>query len=105
MTHHANGMLPRTNNKYSENITEIFDEYDVILTPATTGEAPVGLDSTGNPVFCTIWTLCGMPALNLPLLQGPNDMPIGAQLVGGKGDDGRLFRTAKWLIEALDDEK
>ncbi|MCZ6647341.1 MAG: amidase family protein, partial [SAR324 cluster bacterium] len=68
------------------------------------GEAPVGLDSTGNPAFCTIWTLCGVPALTMPLLQGPADMPIGVQLVGPRDDDGRLFRTANWLVDALHDE-
>jgi Asp-tRNA(Asn)/Glu-tRNA(Gln) amidotransferase A subunit family amidase len=58
--------------------------------------------STGDPVFCTTWTLCGSPALNLPILQGPNDMPLGAQLIGARGDDARLFRTARWLVENLD---
>lgn len=90
---------------FNEALEEVFDEYDAILTPAAPGEAPIGLDSTGSPAFCTIWTLCGLPALSMPLLQGPADMPIGVQLVGAKGDDGRLFRTAKWLLQALDNEQ
>ncbi len=77
----------------------MFDWYDAILTPAATGEAPVGLESTGSPVFCTIWTLCGMPAISLPLLQGTNGMPMGVQLVGPKGDDARLLRAARWLAK------
>ncbi len=88
----------------NEVLDELFLEYDAILTPAASGEAPVGLDSTGNPAFCTIWTLCHTPALSLPLLQGPNNMPLGVQLVGARDDDGRLFRTANWLIKALADE-
>jgi len=84
-------------------LDEIFDGYDAILTPAAPGEAPVGLDSTGDASFCTIWTLCGTPALSLPIFQGPNDMPLGAQLVSYKGDDARLFRTARWLVELLED--
>ena len=79
----------------------IFEEYDAILTPSTPGEAPVGLETTGDPAFCTIWTLCGVPALNLPLFQGPDGMPLGAQVVSQKGDDARLFRTARWLVESL----
>jgi len=75
----------------------IFDEYDAILTPAARGEAPVGLESTGSPLFCTIWTLCGTPAISLPLLRGMSGLPIGVQLVGAKGDDARLLRTARWL--------
>ncbi|HQK77673.1 MAG TPA: amidase family protein, partial [Candidatus Hydrogenedentes bacterium] len=75
----------------------IFARYDAILTPATTGEAPAGLASTGNPIFCTIWTLCGLPTLALPLLRGPEGLPLGVQLVGRRYDDARLLRTARWL--------
>lgn len=90
--------------EYNAELHEIFDAYDAILTPSAAGEAPVGLESTGSPAFCTIWTLCGVPALNLPLLQGPNDMPLGVQLISYKGDDARLFRTARWLLNLLEIE-
>ncbi|MGE0096618.1 MAG: amidase [Alphaproteobacteria bacterium] len=78
-------------------LDEIFDECSAILTPAAPGEAPKGVDSTGNPAFATLWTLCGLPSISLPLLQGKNGLPIGVQLVGRKGDDARLLRTARWL--------
>ncbi len=78
-------------------LDEIFETYDAILTPAAPGEAPLGLEATGNAVFCTIWTLCGTPAISLPLLRGSNTMPMGVQLVGPRGDDARLLRTARWL--------
>ncbi|MGA8049659.1 MAG: amidase [Burkholderiales bacterium] len=77
---------------------DIFERCDAILTPAAAGTAPRGLESTGDPAFCTLWTLCGMPALNLPLMQGENGLPIGVQLVGPRGGDGRLLRTARWLV-------
>lgn len=79
----------------------IFEEFDAILTPAAAGEAPKGLTSTGNPIFATIWTLCGTPAITVPLLTGSNGMPMGVQLVGARGDDGRLLRTAHWLANFL----
>jgi Asp-tRNA(Asn)/Glu-tRNA(Gln) amidotransferase A subunit family amidase len=82
-------------------LAELFASYDAILTPAVTGEAPKGLESTGNPVFCTTWTLCGVPAVTLPLLRGASGLPIGVQLVGEKGDDARLLRTARWLVESV----
>jgi Asp-tRNA(Asn)/Glu-tRNA(Gln) amidotransferase A subunit family amidase len=81
---------------------EIMHEYDAILTPATTGEAPVGLDSTGSPVFCTPWSFCGMPSVTLPLMQGSNGLPLGVQLVSSKGDDARLLRTADWLTQHVE---
>jgi Asp-tRNA(Asn)/Glu-tRNA(Gln) amidotransferase A subunit family amidase len=79
----------------------LFDRYDMIVTPATTGQAPRGLEATGSPTFCTIWTLLGLPAVSLPLLSGADGMPIGVQLVGRFGDDARLLRTARWLVAAL----
>lgn len=78
-----------------------FDEFDAILTPAAAGSAPAGLASTGDPAFCTLWTLCGMPAITLPLLTASNGLPIGVQLVGRRGDDARLLRTAQWLVRTL----
>ena len=81
--------------------SQVFEWQDAIVTPATVGEAPIGLESTGSPAFCTIWTLCGMPAITLPILQGPDGMPLGVQLVGPRGDDARLLRTARWLVNEL----
>jgi Asp-tRNA(Asn)/Glu-tRNA(Gln) amidotransferase A subunit family amidase len=75
----------------------VFDHYDAILTPAALGTAPAGLSSTGDPLMCTLWTYLGLPALSLPLLHGANGLPIGVQLVGRRGDDARLLRTARWL--------
>ena len=80
---------------------ETFERYDAILTPPAPGQAPLGLGATGNPVFCTIWTLCGTPAVTLPLLEGADGMPLGVQLVGPRGDDARLLRTARWLESRL----
>lgn len=79
----------------------LFDRYDAIVTPATTGEAPHGLEATGSPVFCTIWTLSGVPAVTLPLLHGGRGLPLGVQLVAQRGDDARLLRTARWLAQTL----
>ena len=80
---------------------ETFGRFDAILTPPAPGQAPLGLGATGNPVFCTIWTLCGTPAVTLPLLKGADGMPLGVQLVGPRGDDARLLRTARWLESRL----
>ncbi|MBN4083175.1 amidase [bacterium AH-315-B06] len=79
-------------------VQSLCDDYDAILTPAARGEAPRGLDATGDPIFCSTWTYLGAPALTVPLLEGENGMPIGVQLVGPRGDDARLLRTANWLV-------
>jgi Asp-tRNA(Asn)/Glu-tRNA(Gln) amidotransferase A subunit family amidase len=85
----------------NDTVDEIFTEYDAILTPAAPGEAPVGLDSTGSPIFCSMWTYLGMPAISLPLLSGEAGMPMGVQLVGQRGNDARLLRTARWLAQTV----
>ncbi len=87
---------------FNHALDQIFEWHDAVLTPAATGEAPVGLESTGNPIFCTLWTLCGMPAITLPVLQGSHGMPMGVQLVGCRGDDARLLRTARWLVNLVE---
>ncbi len=85
-----------------ESFLELFEQrYDAILTPAAPGAAPKDLASTGDPSFCTLWTLCGMPALSLPLLQATNGLPLGVQLVGPRDGDARLLRTARWLASRI----
>jgi len=94
----ALAQIPRLNDGF----TELFEQkYDALLTPAATGVAPSGLESTGDPVFCSLWTLCGVPALSVPLMSGANGLPLGAQLVASRHNDGRLLRTARWLVDTL----
>ena len=86
-----------------ESLDDLFTErYDAILTPAAPGAAPKGLSATGDPAFCTLWTLCGMPAVSLPLLRNEGGLPIGVQLVGRRNYDARLLRTARWLASRLE---
>jgi Asp-tRNA(Asn)/Glu-tRNA(Gln) amidotransferase A subunit family amidase len=85
-----------------ESFVELFEQrYDAILTPAAPSAAPKGLASTGDPSFCTLWTLCGMPCITLPLLQSTSGLPIGVQLVGPRDGDARLLRTARWLAAKM----
>ena len=86
-------------------LDEVFDRCDALLSPAALGPAPLGLDSTGSSLFNGLWTLAGVPAITLPLFTAENGMPMGVQLVGRRGDDARLLRTARWLshhIQTLD---
>lgn len=74
---------------------------DAIVTPPAAGEAPATLTATGDPSFCTLWTLCGVPALTLPSGRGPHGLPLGTQLVGKPLGDGELLATAQWCRTAL----
>ncbi|NKB59644.1 MAG: amidase [Alphaproteobacteria bacterium] len=82
---------------------ELFNDYDAVLTPSAAGEAPPGLARTGDPIFCAMWTFCGLPCVTLPLLTGDRGLPIGVQLVAGLEEDDRLCRTAGWLLKFLDE--
>jgi Asp-tRNA(Asn)/Glu-tRNA(Gln) amidotransferase A subunit family amidase len=74
--------------------------YDAILTPPTTGEAPA-TDTTGDPRFCSRWSLLGAPAITIPTGLGPAGLPLGLQLVGSQGEDTRLAVAAAWAESKL----
>lgn len=78
-----------------------FHDYDAIVAPSAAGEAPLMGAGTGDPIFCTIWNLCGLPCVNMPLMVGHNDLPIGVQLIGARERDDRLLRTAHWIEKEL----
>lgn len=82
-------------------LEEVFDRYDAIVTPSAPGQAPTGLQSTGSAAFNALWSLVGVPAVTLPLLAGADGLPVGVQLIGPRYDDGRLLRTAHWLVKTL----
>ena len=69
--------------------------YDAILTPPALGEAPDPV-TTGDPRFCSRWSLVGAPAIAIPTGLGPAGLPLGLQLVGGRGADRRLLSAAAW---------
>ena len=74
-----------------------FMDYDAIIAPSAAGEAPTFGNGTGDPIFCTLWTLAGLPCISLPMLVGETGLPIGVQLIGPAEKDDRLLRTARWL--------
>lgn len=81
---------------------ELFNDVDAVLTPASQGIAPLMSAGTGDPVFCTVWTMAGLPCVTLPLLGGEDGLPIGIQLVGSMEQDDRLLRTANWMQSYLE---
>ena len=82
-----------------------FYDYDAILAPCALGQAPLfSTQNTGDPIFCSLWTLCGLPTLSLPLMKSNEGLPIGLQLIGKAQEDDRLLRTAAWLLDQLRNE-
>jgi Asp-tRNA(Asn)/Glu-tRNA(Gln) amidotransferase A subunit family amidase len=70
---------------------EIFAEHDFILSPAATGPAPEGFESTGDPAMNAPWTALGAPAISIPRPVFP---PIGLQIAAAPGNDAALLAFA-----------
>lgn len=79
-------------------------ELDVVLAPAAPGEAPEGLDTTGDAVFNTTWTLLHVPCVAIPAGRGGRQLPVGVQLIGPRLSEARLLATARALAPIIDVE-
>jgi Asp-tRNA(Asn)/Glu-tRNA(Gln) amidotransferase A subunit family amidase len=74
---------------------------DVLLAPTASGEAPAGLEWTGDSAFQGLWTILHVPTVSLPSHKGPNGLPVGVQLVAARYHDEGLLRAAAWAWNAL----
>jgi Asp-tRNA(Asn)/Glu-tRNA(Gln) amidotransferase A subunit family amidase len=74
---------------------------DVLVTPSAPGEAPAGLEWTGDPGFNFIWTSLHVPCVTVPAGTGPNGLPLGIQIVGRRGEDRAVLAWARWVEAAL----
>jgi Asp-tRNA(Asn)/Glu-tRNA(Gln) amidotransferase A subunit family amidase len=80
--------------------TDRLDDYDAVISPAAPSTAPAGLQSTGDPSCCTLWSLLGFPALTIPVgLSG--GLPVGMQVAAPTGADDRLLTLAAWCESKL----
>ena len=85
-------------------LAEKFSKVDVLLTPVTPGEAPVGYDYAGDPRFQELWTMLHVPSITLPVHSGPCGLPVGIQLVGRLYGEPQLLFVARWLQDLLKKE-
>lgn len=74
---------------------------DAILTVPAPGEAPEGIEWTGDPLFNKVWTLLRWPCVTIPAGRGGRGLPVGVQVVTGYGEDARALAVAAWLERAL----
>jgi Asp-tRNA(Asn)/Glu-tRNA(Gln) amidotransferase A subunit family amidase len=76
-------------------------DIDILLTPAAPGEAPEGLEWTGDPAFNFIWTSLHVPCVTVPAGTGPRGLPLGIQIVAARGEDRAALAWARWVASAL----
>ncbi len=79
---------------------DIAAAYDFVITPSAAGEAPFGLDSTGDASFNSIWTLLHVPVVNVPGLTGPTGLPVGISVTTRRYEDRRAIAAAG-LVSSL----
>jgi Asp-tRNA(Asn)/Glu-tRNA(Gln) amidotransferase A subunit family amidase len=88
-------------NRARRALMKVFDEVDVILTFAAPGAAPKGLASTGDARFNRLWTLMGVPCVNIPALVADGGLPVGVQIIARFGDDAGALNAARFVEDAL----
>ena len=86
----------RKREALQRDFSRFLDDYDAVVTPPAAGEAPASLQSTGDPSFCTIWTLLGVPGISIPTGLGSRGLPLGLQVIGNQGESNHLLATAMW---------
>jgi Asp-tRNA(Asn)/Glu-tRNA(Gln) amidotransferase A subunit family amidase len=74
---------------------------DALVTPSAAGQAPAGLQWTGDPVFNLIWTSLHVPCVTVPAGAGPDGLPLGIQIVTRMGEDRQALAWAQWVMAAL----
>lgn len=82
-------------------LAALLSGFDAIVTSSATGEAPPTLADTGDPSFCGIWTLMGVPAVTFPVGFGPSGLPLGLQVVGAYLGDCQMLDVASWCSRQI----
>ena len=81
-------------------VPDLFEDCDVLLTPAAATEAPPGWDPVPDPWVYMMWTVLHVPVVTVPILTGPAGLPIGVQVVGQPNRDRALLSAAKWMVDS-----
>ncbi len=92
----------RLRRLFQDEVEQMFQDVDVLLTPATPDPAPRDLTTTGDASFQAPWTYAGVPAIALPSGLSDASMPMGIQLIAPHAQEDRLLRAARWCEAALD---
>ncbi len=90
-----------TANRARRAIADVFAQVDALLTFSAPGAAPKGLASTGDPRFNRLWTLLGVPCVNVPADVAEGGLPVGVQVIARFGDDAGALRAARFIEQAL----
>lgn len=88
-------------NRCREVFPDAMGDLDILLTPSAPGEAPLGLEWTGDASLNFIWTILHVPCVTVPAGDGPSGMPLGIQIVARRGQDREALAWARWVEAAV----
>ena len=91
----------RIANRGRKALAKVFDDVDALLTFSAPGAAPKGLASTGDTSFNKLWTLMGVPCVNIPAFVADGGLPVGVQVIARFGDDAGALEVARFVEAAL----
>ena len=97
VTHAGYDQALRRAEQARAGLLELWQGCDVLLAPSALGEAPEGLGATGDPLMSRMWTLLGVPCVNLPAGLGGTGLPLGVQVIGPIRGDLNVLRAAHWI--------
>ena len=92
----------RLRRVFRREMEELARGWDILLTPTTPTPAPRDLSTTGDPVFQSPWTSCGLPTITIPSGISPSTgLPLGTQLAAPPFEEARLLAGARWCEDVL----
>lgn len=88
-------------NRARSALAKVFEDVDVLVTLSAPGAAPKGLASTGDTRYNRLWTLMGVPCVNVPAIVVDGGLPVGVQVIAKYGADARALEAARFVENAL----
>ena len=91
----------RMRTAFARDMRELVADGAILVTPTTPAAAPRDLNTTGDPIFQSPWTSCGLPTITLPSGLSADGLPLGVQLIGAPFREDELLCAARWCEAAL----
>ena len=91
----------RLRRKFRQDMVQMAQQVDVVLTPAIPAPAPRDRNTTGDASFQVPWTTSGLPTITLPSGLSEDSLPMAVQLGALPFEEGKLLGAAKWCEAAL----
>ncbi|NQZ02417.1 MAG: Asp-tRNA(Asn)/Glu-tRNA(Gln) amidotransferase subunit GatA, partial [Bdellovibrionales bacterium] len=91
-----------------EQFLKAFESCDFILSPVTTGHAPKREGTEVSPIeqylddqFTVAASLCGLPAMSVPVSKFSNGLPMGLQLIAKPWDEQSILNAGLFLEQSV----